>query len=1406
MISRTIYLLLFLITVPTYSQNSLIIKLKDDVLSFQNAEELIKETIETTSGNTSYHINYKQVKLSPLTSNIAFSNYLVLSSIQEDFPFESVKNNLPNSDLIEHVDYNNIYKIDSVPNDSLYSEQWYISTVQADKAFEISSGSTDNVIGVIDTGIDYFHPDLINSLYINYGETGLDSNGVDKSFNGIDDDKNGYIDDYRGGDFVDKSWNMIDSTDGDYFDWDNDPFDENGHGTNIAGIIGAEQDNLIGIAGIAPGCKILNLRAFDKNGYGEEDDAAAAIIYAVDIGVKIINMSFGDAVYSHLLEDVIDYAHQNGVVLIGSAGNSSTDIPHYPSGFSQVISVNSTDANDNIASFSNFGNSIDLSAPGADIITTNINNSYKNVSGTSISAPFVSAAAALLLSQKNYTSAEIKQILKSTSEDIVNPGYDYYSGAGRLNLYRALLSQSREIIEIHAPQNDYHTASDSIMLNVSVLSSEFSHFKLDYGIGDNPINYSDLVSIENYQLLEKDIYHWDVRSLADTVFTLRLSVTKNNGTVTREFSRFQIDRSAPKIQLLGIGPVYEGLNSSFFTMIGTDDPSIAFMHYRKTGDSDFKKASMDGLQNNIYLTKNIHYCTISEVLENNTIYEVFFTAENKSGRSSTLIDNGGNYFRIKTARAPQIIQNYRQTYSLPLGTLYEQKISFFDGGTNQILLNTLEDPRTLKMYNFDGKFTEVSSLMNRRIPKAITDINNNFRNELISYLYPISYIDEQEVNYSSNILNIYKDSTNNRVLIDALDYNQDGQTEIFFNEQDSTLVSYQIREDFTMVELDRFENNNGSMQQLVDHGNIINITDLYCIQNSDGTGKIYFSDYEGDIIIIDFDKSGAFTNNQIIRTFLSGADCKFSSLKYNDQNLVAVLLHTPNSDQIQQLNLLYIFDPEISFIEPIEIIAFNDPIQSENLLPTKAKNNLSAADLNGDGIEELIISIFPNTYFLDFSDVEPVVTSYFSNGNLKANEAFPTTFIGDLNSNGVLEISIPENDSIYFYEFDQAKAPSVPIIFEAYSYDTIKVLLNWLGDFDKSLIYKKTDESEYELFDSTIANEYIDSNTILGSQYSYYIVGYNNLFEQKYSVPSRIINITPHIPIVLENIDIVSGNSLKLSFSGKIDRELPVSNSILINGKSANSVGLSSEKEYFAAFSDDFKVGKNLLELLNLIDYFGSPIQDDSTSFIYTNVNDENNFYISRFQILNENELTIEFNQNVDSLSVVNKSNYSFNPSNFISSIRIDTQVRNKIFLQTEYPIKSIGKQYQLTLTNIYSDDASGNRIIREGSGSTIVLNSFAENLADVFVYPNPVKVNNTNSGKIIFANLTENAEIIIFDINGNKISTLSESDGNGGVEWDLKNDFDHIVGSGIYIYIVRALNEEGSEIDRFLGKFAVLK
>jgi thermitase len=297
------------------------------------------------------------------------------------------------------VEPNQKFKIALTPNDPYQVLQWALKKIGAEYAWNYSLGSSDILIAIVDTGIDYNHPDL-TSNYVALG-----------------------------------------------YDWvndDNDPMDDNGHGTHCAGIIAAAINNNEGIAGLAQ-VKIMAEKALDNEGYGWTDDVASAIIHAVDNGAKIISCSWGSNSDSVLLHQVIKYAYEKGALIVAAAGNEYSSVKVYPAAYPEVIAVTAVDENDEPAYFTNFGDWVEIAAPGVDILSTYIGNSYARLSGTSMSAPMVAGVAALTWSVFPWMSRDqVRVQLQLTSDDLGAFGFDEYYGYGKINARKAVESSPPE--------------------------------------------------------------------------------------------------------------------------------------------------------------------------------------------------------------------------------------------------------------------------------------------------------------------------------------------------------------------------------------------------------------------------------------------------------------------------------------------------------------------------------------------------------------------------------------------------------------------------------------------------------------------------------------------------------------------------------------------------------------------------------------------------------------------------------------------------------------------------------------------------------------------------------------------------------------------------------------------------
>jgi len=309
-----------------------------------------------------------------------------------------------------------VQAVDTTPNDSSWGSQYGPTNIQALQAWDITTGSSAVTIAVIDTGVDLTHPDLASKIWNNPSEI---------AGNGVDDDCDGYIDDWRGWDF---------------FNQDNNPQDDHGHGTHVSGIAAASSNNSLGIAGIAWGARIMPLKVLSGAGYGSESDVASAMTWAADHGAKVINLSLGGPVASSVMEAAVNYAYTHGVTVAAAAGNSGTYGILYPAAYSNALAVASTDSSNTLSWFSSYGPEVDLAAPGLSIYSTYLGGGYATLSGTSMASPHVAGVAALLAGLPQYdTPAKIRAALQNSALDLGDPGWDQYAGYGLVQAYNALL-------------------------------------------------------------------------------------------------------------------------------------------------------------------------------------------------------------------------------------------------------------------------------------------------------------------------------------------------------------------------------------------------------------------------------------------------------------------------------------------------------------------------------------------------------------------------------------------------------------------------------------------------------------------------------------------------------------------------------------------------------------------------------------------------------------------------------------------------------------------------------------------------------------------------------------------------------------------------------------------------------
>ena len=384
---------------------------------------------------------------------------------------------------IEYAEKNKIYQ--SVSNDVYFPLQYPLENheypeadIRATEAWELETGNPSVLVSVVDTGIDYYHADLKERVRVDLGY--------------------------------------------DYVNEDADPLDDNGHGTHVAGIIGASYNNFFAVAGVAPGISLIPFKVLDEYGMGTADDVALAIQASADVGANVINLSLGGD-FSNVIEDALHYAYESGSLAIAAAGNDGIGELTYPASSEYTVSVGATDNKNQRAYFSNYGEGLDIMAPGDSVLSLYISGLACFASGTSMATPHVCGVAALIISKLELTSVEeIKNRLFENALDLGDPGYDTEFGWGLVDAFSAIVQLNQP------PVIDSFTANPifgNVPLEVTFTCAAhdpdgyITEYRWDFD-GDGNIDETTTAGTTTYTYQNPGIYY------------VKVTVVDNNGATT----------------------------------------------------------------------------------------------------------------------------------------------------------------------------------------------------------------------------------------------------------------------------------------------------------------------------------------------------------------------------------------------------------------------------------------------------------------------------------------------------------------------------------------------------------------------------------------------------------------------------------------------------------------------------------------------------------------------------------------------------------------------------------------------------------------------------------------------------------------------------------------------------------
>ncbi len=1251
-------------------------------------------------------------------------------------------------------------------DDPLIQEQWYLKRIGVPSAWKESTGK-GVLIGVIDTGIEENHPDLQKNLWINSKEdinnngkidpyaSSIELNGVFGDFDGIDNDGNGFIDDVIGYDFVDQD--LINS--GDYTTRDGYPSDERGHGTSVTGIIASEKDNGIGIAGIANNAKVMTLRAFDITGNGQDDDVAASIIYATLNGVHILNCSFGDVFKSPLVEDAIQFAIANNVVVVVSAGNERASFDRYPANIGGVISVSATTDQDRSASFSSFGNFISLAAPGVNILTTDRNGRYQAFAGTSASAPIVSAVAALVLEKNpNLRPNEIKSLLESSSEDIGTPGWDVLFGAGLVNAKSAVEGANFTLMSIESPQQEQlflRESTLSIPISISTMNPLFESAELSWGYGNSPSTWNTLY-FHNIQFKNKNVAQLLTTNLLDSTIILRLEIKLKNGkTIEHRRKIYLFSKENLELTAYNIFPSYFGAIQELYVHTTYTVPLRNSVERITNGTSIFST-------NQLSLT-NEHFHKVGFVTDE-SVNQIFIKGHlpNDSIVFSTSFVSTPSPMPERTVQMLQ--EKLPPAYICPLiHPMYDNKPTIFLSDFSK------GDWGMLRTYTYEnGKFTLRDSLLRNWVPRAMGNTNGNQLQEVLVQEFGKTILYEQdEINGNPFANVIFSDTIEQNfwgVGLDDID--GDGKDDIVgFN--DSALVVKSFRNN-SYSDLYIFPNpSRGSRfsgRKYV-FGNF----------DSDASKEIAYVDFDADISIYEISSSGIKLEYFLERNGIEATQM-IASGDLDGDGIDEIVTGFATSERITALRKpttpfwnFHVFKFKNNSYQIIDTLIISDV-----RIGGPFSNSISIEQIDLTNKKKILFSMFPYCYIfgLQNEQLQPIGLTF---------------------SNSPTVVTLPDKsfllnrgDSTIQYSLLAPKVLEAPIIFDGFVENQTVATFRWIGNpiFDR-YNFVMIDNNSQVLIDTVITTASFVTN--VNSFQTYRAIVYGITATNDTSLPSSVFSIvsTPQI----EPISVItySKNSLKVQYNGKISQSNHLPQYYTIVNKETNQRYPVSTANPFGdslvllTTYSSLDTGEYTISVLSFRDFFGNPSLEKTIQFNQTkSIIDYNPFFINLSVLRPDKLVLLSFSEKFDWNSVTDLGNYSLQPYGSIEKVVIADSTRVLVTFSQQLAPFASGKTYVITAKNIFNSNRNS-LIDSTITAAFVISTSSAENS---YFYPNPFVVSKEKIG--YFANIPKNSIVEIYTIDGLLKQTLTEKNGNGGIEWDGRGFTGEQLPVGIYVFKVR--------------------